>query len=311
MRPLKITQTFTNRSSESFNTYLKEVSKIEAFKSPSDEAEVAMKAFKYRNIYEKCEDKEEGQVYMDQAEVAIEELVKRNLRFVNSVAKQYTKNGASLEDLVNEGNSGLLEAARRFDPTTGNKFISYAVWYVRKDILAFLSKNSRTIKLPTNKINLMTDFKNKVDQCKQKLQREVELEDLLGNIEGYSDKQIKDMVAIMESKVVSADAPTMFESDSSETLYNTIESKEFADTDHLVVGDSSKRVLENLLETLSPRDKHIMKLYYGLDGRIPMNLHEVGTELGLTREAIRQIKEKSLKKLRVASKRFGLETDMF
>jgi len=309
MRGFKINERITGLESESFKTYLREVSQIEKFESAEAEAEVAMRAFEYRNIAETCEDKAETKMYIDEAEIAISELVSRNLRFVISVAKQYLNNNVALEDLVNEGNAGLLEAARRFDPTTGNKFISYAVWYVRKDIMNYLSKSSRTIKLPTNKVTSLVNFNNKVNDIRQRLGREVTIEDLLGEVEGYSDKEIHNMMEIQSISTTSMDMK--FDDDgNSNTLSDVLTSDSIKSTDHLVLEESKNELLEKVLSKLSDRDKKIMKLYYGIGVNSPMNLHEIGTEVGLTREAVRLIKEKSLKKMRVTVNNLGLKSFM-
>jgi RNA polymerase primary sigma factor len=309
MRGLRITERITGLESESFKAYLREVSKIEKFESAEAEAEVAMKAFEYRNIAETCEDKAEAKMYMDEAEVAISELVSRNLRFVISVAKQYLNNNVDLEDLVNEGNAGLLDAARRFDPTTGNKFISYAVWYVRKDIMNYLTKNSRTIKLPSNKVNTLVNFNNKVNDVRQRLGRDVTISDLLGEVDGYTDKEIHDLMEVQTITTTSMDIK--FDDDgNSSTLSDVLTSDSIKSTDHLVLEESKNELLEKVLSRLSDRDKKIMKLYYGIGINSPMNLHEIGTEVGLSREAVRLIKEKSLKKMRVSVKKLGIESFM-
>lgn len=309
MRGLRITERITGLESESFKAYLREVSKIEKFESAEAEAEVAMKAFEYRNIAETCEDKAEAKMYMDEAEVAISELVSRNLRFVISVAKQYLNNNVDLEDLVNEGNAGLLDAARRFDPTTGNKFISYAVWYVRKDIMNYLTKNSRTIKLPSNKVNTLVNFNNKVNDVRQRLGRDVTISDLLGEVDGYTDKEIHDLMEVQTITTTSMDIK--FDDDgNSNTLSDVLTSDSIKSTDHLVLEESKNELLEKVLSRLSDRDKKIMKLYYGIGINSPMNLHEIGTEVGLSREAVRLIKEKSLKKMRVSVKKLGIESFM-
>lgn len=291
MRQLKITERITGRETESFKTYLKDISKIEMFESAEAEQECAIRAF-------------------DGDEDAVEELVRRNLRFVVSVAKQYQKHGVSLEDLVNEGNCGLLEAARRFDPTAGNKFISYAVWYVRKDIMAYLSKSTRTIKLPINKVNSMIDFNNKVNSIRQRLGRDVELQDLLGNVEGYSDNSIEDMLNIQNHSVSSMDVPMGGDSENS-TLHDVLESDEFKTTDHLVMEENMAKTLDMIMGGLKPKAKTILMMYYGVGYPNPMNLQEVGEEIGMTREGVRQIKEKSLRQVRVRARKLGINISMF
>jgi RNA polymerase primary sigma factor len=292
MRQFKITEKITGRESEAFKAYLRDVSRIDQFPTPEAEAECAKKAF-------------------DGDEDAIAELVNRNLRFVISVAKHYHNGGTSLEDLVNEGNCGLLEAARRFDPTAGNKFISYAVWYIRKDIMQYLTKSSRQVKLPVNKINKMTDFNNKINALQQELGREVDIEDLLENIEGYTPTSIIDMFEIKNTSTTSMDAPFKTEEGAGNTLHDILESDDYLPTDHLVANDTNHDTLEFVLSTLDERAKKIIKLYFGFDDGKPMNLNEIGDEVGLSREGVRLIKDKSLRILRVRARKLGIKETMF
>jgi RNA polymerase primary sigma factor len=291
MRQFKITERITGRETQSFKAYLKEVAKIDLFPTPEAEAECAQKAF-------------EG------SDSAVDELVRRNLRFVVSVAKQYARKDVPVEDLVNEGNIGLVEAARRFDPSAGNKFISYAVWYIRKDIMSYLSKKSREIRLPINKINSMTDFNNKVSEIKQTLGREVGLEDLLGTMDGFTDNAIIDMLNIQNSTMTSMDSPLSIDGDGG-TLHDVMGSNTFKETDHLIVDENNAKTLESVMSCLDDRAQDILKMYFGIGYDCPMNLHEVGERVGLTREGVRQIKEKSLKRIRFKARQMGIKSTMF
>jgi len=290
MRSLKITERITVNESDSFKAYLNDVRKIDLFESAEIESECAKKAF-------------------NGDERAVEELVKRNLRFVISVAKQYSNNNAPLEDLVNEGNAGLLEAARRFNPSSGNKFISYAVWYVRKDIMNYLSKQTRIIRPPINKINSMVDFNNKISRIKQDLGREVSIEDLLGNVEGYSDNSIYDMFNMGTSNITSLDV--QLNDGDGGTLYDVLESPEALPTDHIISNETNNTTLDLILDCLDYRGKRIIKMYYGIGYDSPMNLADISNEVGLTREGVRQIKLKSLRIVRNNARKLGINLSMF
>jgi|TARA_R110001592_G_scaffold77586_2_gene233469 RNA polymerase primary sigma factor len=291
-RGIKITERFTVGETESFKKYLSEVSSIKTFETAEDEAVCAKKA-----------------VAGD--EKAMEELVKRNLRFVISVAKQYQRDGVQLEDLVNEGNFGLMHASRKFDPTTGNKFISYAVWWIRSYIQTHISNTCRTIRVPVNKNTALINFKNRINTITQKLGREASIEDLLDNIDDMSEKEILDMVNIGSLSVTSISKKLNGNDESSGTIEDVLVSDSFGPTDNIVNQNDSKAQLNRLLNYLKVRDRMVLKLYFGVDTPTPMNLHEIATELGISREGVRQIRDKSIKRLNIIAREHKVDMDMF
>lgn len=287
MRQIKITERITGRESNAFKAYLKEISQIDVFETPEKEAECAYRAF-------------EGD------EKAIEELVKRNLRFVVSVAKNYyTNSNVTLEDLVNEGNIGLLDAAKRFNPSTGNKFISYAVWHIRKCIMEYLTNSSRTIRIPANRVNAINSLNKKIDYLSKNLSRDVELGDLLDNINDMSDTEIESLISISNMSVKSLNTNLSSDGDSG-TLLDIIESDEFEPSDFLMEEDQKTRVLNLLISKIKPVEGQVLKLYFGIGMDYGLNLNEIGSELGISRERVRQIKERGLKRLRIRSREMGI-----
>ncbi len=280
MRVLRITNRITNRESNSFRQYLTEIADIEMFKG-EEEAECSLRAM--------GGDKE-----------AIDELVRRNLRFVVSVAKQYQAPNTTLEDLVNEGNIGLIMAAEKYKVGTGFKFITYAVFWIRKMILEYLAKNGRMVRLPSNKINGLSKLSQHVSKLEQQLGRTVDISEV---IDAFGSTMTKDEVAELE-----AISMVHFESldssvnsnngESSTSLYEMIADDTFQPTDHLITDSDTKTQVGIILNTLKPRDRQIMIALYGLDGSYPLTLKEVADQVGLTREMVRQIKEKSLRTLK-------------
>jgi RNA polymerase primary sigma factor len=289
-RGIKITERITNSNSEAFKKYLSDVSNISVFDTPDDEVKCAEKA-----------------VAGD--EDALHELVYRNLRFVISVAKQYQRPGVYLEDLVNEGNLGLLHAAKKFDPKTGNKFISYAVWWVRAYIQSHIGNNSRAIRIPINKNVTLSTFKNRVDGVRQIIGREPTEEDLLDYITDMTEKEILEMISISSLSVSSMDKK--LNDDDGGTFHDILTTDAFEPTDSIVNKDDSTKQLERLLTFLKERDKQVLKLYFGFGVPYSMNLHEIADEIGMSREGVRQIRDKSLRRLKLLIREHKMNIDMF
>jgi len=278
MKSLKITERYTKRESNSFKQYLLDIADIKMF-TPAEEAACSLKA-------------EQGD------KEAIDELVRRNLRFVVSVAKQYESSNIALEDLVNEGNIGLIMAAQQYKTSTGFKFITYAVFWIRKMIMEYLAKNGRIVRLPANKISGLSKLNQHVSELEQKLGRSVDLSEV---IEEYGTKFSKEEISELENistlSFESLDA-AMDNSEGGNSLYDVIENENAKPTDYLIITEDVKKRIRNALTILKPRDRAIMVDLFGLDGGTPMNLKEVGEKVGLTREMVRQIRERSLKKLK-------------
>jgi RNA polymerase primary sigma factor len=289
MKQLTITTKLTNRENQSFVQYLREVSEIKVL-TPEEEIVLTKKASNG--------DKQ-----------AIEELVKRNLRFVVSVAKQYATPQNPVEDLVNEGNIGLMIAAERFDPSTGFKFISYAVWWIRKIIMEHLSKNGRLIRLPANKINALSKLDKQINELEQKLGRSVSIREVMDNynvdvdvLDALSNygKSSSDLEALNMLSGYAMDSldRELGHDEGGSTLGDNVVDDTFDTNDHNLLYDDMKIELNKVLDILKPRDRQVMVALFGLDGSIPRTLKDVGDEIGVTREMVRQIKEKSLIKLR-------------
>ncbi len=275
MRQLKITKSITNRESQSLEKYLQEIGKVDLL-SPEEEVDLAKKIRKG-----------------DQ--VALEQLTKANLRFVVSVAKQYQNQGLSLSDLINEGNFGLIKAAQRFDETRGFKFISYAVWWIRQSILQALAEQSRIVRLPLNKVGSLNKINRAFSELEQKYEREPSAEELADQLEISSD-EVKTTLGVA-SRHVSMDAPFISGEDNS--LLDVLEDGGTPETDKaLEYHESLRREIERSLNTLTPRQKDVVLLYFGIGEEHPMSLEDIGVEFGLTRERVRQIKDKAISKLR-------------
>ena len=286
-RGIVITENYTNLTTESLRYYLREVSKIKVFETAEEEYECAVKA-------------------VNGDEKALDELVTRNLRFVISVAKKYQNENAPLLDLIDQGNIGLIEAAKKYDPSMGNKFISYAVWWIRKEIMDYLNNDTRMVRLPLNKVTMMNKFNRAVDKIKQSEGRDVSKEELYEVLEGFDKDDIDDIFRINESVTTSYDK-TLTDESGSISLIDTIESESReSQTDHLMHDSDNKDVFNNLFTKLNPTQEKVIKLFFGIGTNRPMNLSEVGTELGISRERVRQIKERSLRILRVNGKNLGL-----
>lgn len=278
MKPLRINQRFTDRESKSFKQYLTEISEITMF-TPDEEFDCALKASKG--------DKQ-----------AIEELIKRNLRFVVSMAKQYETPNIEFEDLVNEGNIGLIMAVENYKPDKGFKFISYAVFWVRKLILEFLSKNGRLVRLPSNKVIGLSKLNKYVIQLEQKLGKTVDISEIIEEYgEEMSDKEIKELQTLSSITFLSLDSEIK-NSESGASLGDIISDDTVVATDYMVSSYYDKKQLNKVLDNLKPRDKYIISLLFGLNGSEPLTLKEVGEEVGLTGEMVRQIQKNTLKKLK-------------
>ncbi|MFT6825683.1 MAG: RNA polymerase primary sigma factor [Patiriisocius sp.] len=274
MRQLKITKQITNRDTKSLEKYFQEISKLDLI-TAEEEVELA------RRI-------REGD------QIALNTLVNANLRFVVSTAKQYQGSGLRLSDLINEGNIGLVKAAKRFDETRGFKFISYAVWWIRQSILQAISEQSRMVRLPLNKIGEISKIKKATSSLEQVYQRPPNALEIAGELEMNSD-QVK--LALKNSgKHVSMDAP--FETGESSNLYTVIQSKDSTSPDAELMRESLNTDMNQALKSLPSRESEVIRLYYGLGERNPKSLSEIGELFDLTRERVRQIREKAIRKLR-------------
>ncbi|MFV0269901.1 MAG: RNA polymerase sigma factor RpoD/SigA [Draconibacterium sp.] len=274
MRQLKITKQVTNRDTLSLDKYLHEIGKVELL-SAEKEVELAKRIKKG-----------------DRA--ALEILIKANLRFVVSVSKQYQNQGLSLPDLINEGNLGLIKAAERFDETRGFKFISYAVWWIRQSILQALAEQARIVRLPLNKIGSINKINKAFNKLEQEFQREPTVEELAELMEMKPDL-VKDSM-IFSNVHVSMDAPLREEEASN--MYDVMMNEDSPDPDEKLMDLSLRQEIERSLATLGEREAEILRYYFGLKGYQQHTLEEIGDEFGLTRERVRQIKEKAIKKLR-------------
>jgi len=228
---------------------------------------------------------------------ALKKLVSANLRFVVSVSKTYQNNGLSLEDLINEGNLGLIKAAYRFDETRGFKFISYAVWWIRQSILQAIAEQSRLIRLPLNRVGILTKISKTQRMLEQEYEREPTHDEIAKSMEMYSEEITSSI--INAKRPVSMDAP--LNTSSKNRIIDILENQQLPETDSEVMENSLKQEVEEVLKKLTSREAKILKLYYGLDGEKPHTLEEVGYIFKLTRERVRQIKEKALQKLRNSS----------
>ncbi|MDD5508114.1 MAG: sigma-70 family RNA polymerase sigma factor [Bacteroidales bacterium] len=284
MRQLKITKQVTNRETASLDKYLQEIGKVELI-TADEEVSLAQRI--------KQGDRE-----------ALEKLTKSNLRFVVSVSKQYQNQGLSLPDLINEGNLGLIKAAQRFDETRGFKFISYAVWWIRQSILQALAEQSRIVRLPLNKIGSI----NKINKAYAKLEQEFEREP--------NSEEIADLLEITETEVkesiknsgrhISMDAPLVQDEDN--TMYDVLRNDDGPTPETQLMYESLKKEIDRAISTLTPREADVVRLYFGLNQTHPMTLEEIGEKFDLTRERVRQIKEKAIRRLKHTSRSKILKT---
>ena len=283
MRQLKISKQITNRESQSLDKYLQEIGKVDLL-TPDEEVDLAKRI-------------REGD------QLALEKLTKANLRFVVSVAKQYQNQGLSLGDLINEGNLGLIKAAQRFDETRGFKFISYAVWWIRQSILQALAEQSRIVRLPLNRVGSLNKISKTFSELEQKFEREPSPDELAEVLE-VSTNEVVDTMKI-SGRHVSMDAP--FVQGEENSLLDVLENDSEEKPDTGLMNDSLRREVQRALSTLTQREADVITLYFGLNGEHSMTLEEIGEKFNLTRERVRQIKEKAIRRLRHTSRSKALK----
>lgn len=280
MRQLKITKQVTNRETASLDKYLQEIGKVELL-TAEEEEELAKRI-------------RQGD------KVALDRLTKANLRFVVSVAKQYQNQGMSLPDLINEGNVGLIKAAERFDETRGFKFISYAVWWIRQSILQALAEQARIVRLPLNKIGTI----NKINKAYSELEQRFERPPSAAELAEFLDYSIIDVQQSLKNngRHVSMDAPLKEGDDSSSSMYDVLPNDSLPGPERTLVVESLRKDIERSLATLTAREGDVVRLYFGLNGKHPLTLEEIGERFELTRERVRQIKEKAIRRLKHTSR---------
>lgn len=283
MRQLKISKQITNRESQSLDKYLQEIGKVDLL-TPDEEVELAKRI-------------REGD------QIALEKLTKANLRFVVSVAKQYQNQGLSLGDLINEGNLGLIKAAQRFDETRGFKFISYAVWWIRQSILQALAEQSRIVRLPLNRVGSLNKISKTFSELEQKYEREPSPDELAEVLEVTTNEVVDTMK--ISGRHVSMDAP--FIQGEENSLLDVLENDGEETPDSELMNDSLRREVQRALSTLTEREADVIALYFGLNGEHSMTLEEIGEKFNLTRERVRQIKEKAIRRLRHTSRSKALK----
>lgn len=283
MRQLKITKSITNRESASLDKYLQEIGREELI-SVEEEVDLAQRIQKGDRV-------------------ALEKLTRANLRFVVSVAKQYQNQGLSLPDLINEGNLGLIKAAQKFDETRGFKFISYAVWWIRQSILQALAEQSRIVRLPLNQVGSLNKINKAFSRFEQQHERRPSAEELATELELSPDK-VADTLKV-SGRHVSVDAPFVEGEDNS--LLDVLVNEDSPNADHSLINESLAKEIDRALSTLSERESEIIKMFFGIT-YTEMTLEEIGERFNLTRERVRQIKEKAIRRLRHYSKSKLLKT---
>src|SRR5688572_27859872 len=278
MRQLKISKQITNRESQSLDKYLQEIGKVDLI-TAEVEVELAKRI-------------REGD------EVALEKLTKANLRFVVSVAKQYQNNGLTLGDLINEGNLGLIKAAKRFDEKRGFKFISYAVWWIRQSIMQALAEQSRIVRLPLNRVGSLSRIAKTFSDLEQKFQREPSTEEI-AEVMGVTTEEVLSNLKV-SGRHVSMDAP--FVQGEENSLLDVLSDANEITPDASLIADSLTQEVQRALSTLTTRESEVLGLYFGLNNNQSMTLEEIGEKFNLTRERVRQIKEKATRRLRHTSR---------
>ncbi len=280
MRQLKIVKQVTNRETASLDKYLQDIAKQDLV-TAEEEVELT-------NLIKQGDQR------------ALDKLVSANLRFVVSVAKQYQNQGLTLSDLINEGNIGLIKAAKRFDETRGFKFISYAVWWIRQSILQALADQARVVRLPLNKIGTI----GKLNKAFAKLEQDLGRTPTNTELAEFLDISIKDVKQALSSqgKHLSMDAPLVDGDNNSSNMYDLLQNTEKQSPDNKILKESLEKEIERSLNTLKHREASIIRLYYGLGGRSSLTLEEIGDIFELTRERVRQIKEKGIRRMRQASR---------
>jgi RNA polymerase primary sigma factor len=284
MRQLKISKQITNRESQSLDKYLTEIGKVDLI-TAEDEVELAKRI-------------REGD------EVALEKLTKANLRFVVSVAKQYQNNGLTLGDLINEGNVGLIKAAKRFDEQRGFKFISYAVWWIRQSIMQALAEQSRIVRLPLNRVGSLNKINRTFADLEQKFQREPSTEEIAEVLDITTD-EVRENLKV-SGRHVSMDAP--FANGEDNSLLDVLTDSNESKPDTELISNSLTVEVQRALSTLTTREAEVIGLYFGLNNNAAMTLEEIGEKFKLTRERVRQIKEKATRRLRHSSRSKTLKT---
>ncbi len=284
MRQLKISKQVTNRETASLDKYLQEIGRVDLITA---EEEVAL-----------------AQKIKQGDQTALEKLTKANLRFVVSVAKQYQNQGLSLPDLINEGNLGLIKAAQRFDETRGFKFISYAVWWIRQSILQALAEQSRIVRLPLNKIGAINKINKTYNLLEQEFERSPNPEEIADKLD-ITEKEVKESMK-NAGRHVSMDAPLIQDEDTN--MYDVIRENDTPTPETGLLYESLRKEINRAISTLTQREADVIKLYYGLDGAHPMTLEEIGEKFDLTRERVRQIKEKAIRRLKHTSRSKILKT---
>ncbi|HDO27829.1 MAG TPA: sigma-70 family RNA polymerase sigma factor [Bacteroidetes bacterium] len=278
MRQLKITKQVTNRETASLDKYLQEIGKVDLI-TAEEEVDLA------RRI-------KQGD------RIALEKLTKANLRFVVSVSKQYQNQGLTLPDLINEGNLGLIKAAQRFDETRGFKFISYAVWWIRQSILQALAEQSRIVRLPLNKIGSINKINKASARLEQGFEREPNVKEIAGELD-MTETEVKESMR-NAGRHVSMDAPLIQDEDNN--MYDVIKSDESNTPETGLLYESLRKEIDRAISTLTQREMDVVRYYFGLNGGHPMTLEEIGEKFDLTRERVRQIKEKAIRRLKHTSR---------
>ena len=280
MRQLKIAKQVTTRETASLDKYLQEIGRVDLI-TADEEVELA------RRI--RAGDR-----------AALERLTKANLRFVVSVSKQYQNQGLALPDLINEGNLGLIKAAERFDETRGFKFISYAVWWIRQSILQALAEQARIVRLPLNKIGNINKINRAFSELEQKFERPPSAEELAEFLDCSTD-EVKQSLA-QNGRHISMDAPLVEGDESSSNMYDVLSGEGMPSPENNLTIESLRSDIKRSLLSLTPRESEVISMFYGLEGRPPMSLEEIGDRFDLTRERVRQIKEKAIRRLKHTSK---------
>jgi RNA polymerase primary sigma factor len=278
MRQLKITKSITNRESQSLEKYLQEIGKVDLI-TPEEEVKLAQRI-------------------RENDAAALDKLTKSNLRFVVSVAKQYQNQGLTLSDLINEGNLGLIKAAKRFDETRGFKFISYAVWWIRQSILQALAEHSRIVRLPLNRVGSLNKISKAFSKLEQDFERDPSVEELAEMLD-ISTEEVENTMSI-SGRHISMDAP--FVSGEENTLLDVLVNDDAPNADKGLIYESLSNEIDRSLATLTERQRDVVRLYFGIGIEHPMSLEDIGEEFELTRERVRQIKDKALKRLRHTSR---------
>jgi RNA polymerase primary sigma factor len=284
---MRITKQYTNRDSQSLDRYLQEIGRV-GLLDPQEEIVLA------KRIKKGGED----------GRLAMERLTKANLRFVVSVAKQYQNQGLPLNDLINEGNLGLIKAAYRFDETRGFKFISYAVWWIRQSILQALAEQSRIVRLPLNQVGTVNKIRNVIEELSQELERDPTSSEIAERLD-LTSKEVEETIKI-SGRPISVDAP--FQDNDDNSLLDVLPSDREPSPDQKLIAESLQIEVRRALSTLSEREMEVVSLYFGIAIESPLTLEEIGERFNLTRERVRQIKEKAIRRLRHTSRSKSLRT---